>query len=299
MELSSLVHWLPIAYLIIHIGLVLKSKLDRIRTLSLITADLALITLFGILIYGTEWLCNTVPGGRIFFLWTPIVFFWSAYLWAGHTLNAFHATGFTYDPLIISLEEKWFGQPSLWWARNRSRWLTELMQFFYFTYFFYTLSLGLFLHGQKRIHDFQTMSFAVLFGYFVSYTFFAITPAEGPRWALVSHGLLPESEQRQRGFWLTNFVEKIMYGVAHRGGAMPSAHSSTAVVFLVWCWRIGGSRSRTHRTCNCGRYVDWCRLWTLSLPDGCCCGRDSGSIFGAARGSVNLIEIRDDNAPAK
>jgi membrane-associated phospholipid phosphatase len=35
-------------------------------------------------------------------------------------------------------------------------------------------------------------------------------------------------------------VEKIMYGVAHKGGAMPSAHSSTAVVFLVWCWRIWG-----------------------------------------------------------
>ena len=31
-----------------------------------------------------------------------------------------------------------------------------------------------------------------------------------------------------------------MYGVAHKGGAMPSAHSSTAVVFLVWCWRIWG-----------------------------------------------------------
>jgi membrane-associated phospholipid phosphatase len=84
------------------------------------------------------------------------------------------------------------------------------------------------------------MSFAVLFGYLVSYTFFAITPAEGPRWALVSEGLLPASEQRQIGYWLTSFVEKIMYGVAHQGGAMPSAHSSTAVIFFVWCWRIWG-----------------------------------------------------------
>ena len=31
-----------------------------------------------------------------------------------------------------------------------------------------------------------------------------------------------------------------MYGVAHKGGAMPSAHSSTAVVFVFWCWRIWG-----------------------------------------------------------
>jgi len=187
-----------------------------------------------------DWWCGTVPGGRIFFLWCPIVFFWAAYLWAKHTLTAFHQPGFSYDQLIILLEQTWFGQPSLWWARNRSRWLTELMQFFYFTYYFYTLSIGLYLHIQDRVHDLQAMSFAVLFGYLVSYTFFAITPAEGPRWALVSNGLLSASEQRQKGYWLTAFVEKIMYGVAHKGGAMPSAHSSTAVVFLVWCWRLGG-----------------------------------------------------------
>jgi membrane-associated phospholipid phosphatase len=240
MELSSLVHWLPIIYLIIHAGLVFKSRYAWPKTLGLVIVDITLIILFASFIEGTELWCTTVPGGKILFLWLPIVFFWSAYLWAGQTLNAFHPTGFTYDRKIISLEQKWFGQPSLWWARNRSRWVTELMQFFYFTYFFYTLSLGLYLHIQNRILEFQTMSFAVLFGYLVSFTFFAITPAEGPRWALVSHGLLPESEQRQQGFLLTRFVEKIMYGVAHRGGAMPSAHSSTAVVFFVWCWRIWG-----------------------------------------------------------
>lgn len=240
MELSSNVHWLPITYLVIHIGLVVKSRLGIARTFWLILTDLALIAAFGCFIVAKGWLCDEVPGGKIPFLWSPIVFFWTAYLWAGYTLNAFHPPGFTYDSLMISLEQKWFGQPSLWWARNRSRALTELMQFFYFTYFFYTLSLGIYLHAWNRFEDFQAMSFAVLFGYLVSFTFFAVTPAEGPRWALVSHGLLPKSEQRQKGFWLTAFVETIMYGVAHRGGAMPSAHSSTAVVFLVWCWRIWG-----------------------------------------------------------
>jgi len=240
MEVSSLVQWLPIAYLLIHISLVIKSQFRLSKTFWLVTFDLVLIGLFGSLVSWTDWWFQVVPGGRIFFLWAPIVFFWSGYLWAGYTLTAFHKNGFTYDQEIIDLEEKWFGQPSLWWARNRPRWLTELMQFFYFTYFFYTLTLGIYLHSQNRIQDFQSMTFAVLFGYLVSFTCFAITPAEGPRWALISHGLLPASEQRQKGYWLTAFVEKIMYGVAHKGGAMPSAHSSTAVVFLVWCWRIWG-----------------------------------------------------------
>jgi membrane-associated phospholipid phosphatase len=243
MELSSTVHWLPILYLVIHILLVFKSRLRWRKTLWLILVDLALIGLFGSLIGSKQWWCSSVPGGRIFFLWAPIIFIWWAYLWAGQTLTAFYRSDFSLDGAIISLEQRWFGQPSLWWGRNRSRWLTELMQFFYFTYFFYTLSLGLYLHISQRIYEFQTMSFAVLFGYAVSYTFFAITPAEGPRWALITHGLLPASEQRQKGYGLTTFVEKIMYGVAHKGGAMPSAHSSTAVVFLVWCWRIGGSEA--------------------------------------------------------
>ena len=240
MELSSGMHWLAVIYLVIHSGLILKSRLPVSKLLRLLISNLALVSFFGILACYPQWFSQAVPGGRIIFLWSPIVFFWSAYLWAGHTLNAFHEPGFSYDRKILAWEEKWLGQPSLWLARDRKRWLTEVMQFFYFSYFFYTFSLGLFLHVQDRILEFQEMAFAVLFGYLVSYTFFAITPAEGPRWALISHGLLPASEQRQTGYGLTRFVERIMYGVAHRGGAMPSAHSSTAVVFLVWCWRIWG-----------------------------------------------------------
>jgi membrane-associated phospholipid phosphatase len=157
-------------------------------------------------------------------------------------LESIHPAGFSFDASLLQLEEKWFGQPSLWWARGRSRWLTEVMQFFYFSYFFYTFGLGLFLHLSGRILDFQAMSFAVTFGYLVTYTFFALTPADGPRWALVDRGLLSPSEQRQRGYALTWLVEKIMYeGPAHKGGAMPSAHSSTAVIFAVWCWQIWGA----------------------------------------------------------
>ena len=48
-------------------------------------------------------------------------------------------------------------------------------------------------------------------------------------------------EDLQLGYWLTDRMNSIMYGgMAHKGGAMPSAHSSTAVVFLIWCWRLWG-----------------------------------------------------------
>ena len=54
-------------------------------------------------------------------------------------------------------------------------------------------------------------------------------------------GLLESSEQKLQGYWVTRFIDAIMYGgIAHKGAAMPSMHSSTAVVFLFWCSRLWG-----------------------------------------------------------
>ena len=115
------------------------------------------------------------------------------------------------------------------------------MHFFYATYYAYTPILAIYLYDQRRFLEFEAVSFAVLFGYLVSYSFFAITPVLGPRWSLVNEGLLSSSEQRLDGYWITGFMNRLMYqGLAHKGGAMPSSHSSTAFIFLVWGWRIWG-----------------------------------------------------------
>ena len=184
---------------------------------------------------------QSLPGMRLLCLWSPIVFFWAGYLWAGQTLTAVHAPGVTFDNQIIEVEGRLFGQPSLWLARNRPGWLTELMHFFYATYYAYTPVMGIYLCVQGQFIEFEAFSFAVLFGYLVSYTFFAITPVLGPRWSLVQNGQLPPVDQILEGLWVTKFMNKIMYkGLAHKGGAMPSSHSSTAMVFLVWSWRTWG-----------------------------------------------------------
>lgn len=242
MNFTTAVQYLPIIYLVIHSALILHGRLDWKRKLSIFLANVFLSFYFVELILESDFLMgNNLLAMATLFLWSPIVFFWVAYLWAGKTIESVHPSGFSLDPQLIQLEDKLFRQPSLWWARRRSRWLTELMQFFYFSYFFYTLGLGIFLQLNQRIMDFQSMTFAVSFGYLVAFSFFALTPAAGPRWALVESGLLSPDEQRQKGYALTWLTEKIMYdGPAHRGGAMPSAHSSTAVVFVYWCWQIWG-----------------------------------------------------------
>ncbi len=175
-------------------------------------------------------------------LWAPIIFFWWAYTWAGQVLHSVHEPGVVLDRGIIRLEGRFLGQPSLNWARNSHPWLTEIFQVFYATYYLYTPIVGIALLVRGRLDDFEAMSFAVLSGYFIAYSCFALLPVWGPRWSLVSEGLLDPARQKLDGFAVTRLMNWIMYqGPALKGGAMPSAHSSTAFVFLVWSWRIWGN----------------------------------------------------------
>jgi membrane-associated phospholipid phosphatase len=103
------------------------------------------------------------------------------------------------------------------------------------------LIVGIYLQKENRIFDFQEFSFAVNLGYLISYILFPLVPLHGPRWSLVDAGLLAPSEQLQKGFCVTRLTNQIMFkGLALKGGAMPSAHSSTAMIFLLWCWEIWG-----------------------------------------------------------
>lgn len=182
-------------------------------------------------------------GGLLLFarLWLPIVYYWWAYEWAGRTLHLFHPPDFSFDRPLIASESRLFGNPALWMARGKPRWLNETMNFFYWTYYFYTPVLGVALYAAGEFQRFEAMALAVNAGYAICYSLYPWFPLWGPRWALVSEGLLPKREQILQGYAITRFMNGIMWGeAAHKGGAMPSAHSSTCVVFIVWCARVWG-----------------------------------------------------------
>ena len=231
---------LAIVYLSIHSGMVLLA-FRRPRSLGrILLTNWFLVACFAVLLLGTPseghrgWL-------RFLRLWAPVIFFWWAYKWAGRTLHLFYPPEVCFDSTIIQLEKRFLGQPSLWWARSGSTGLTELLHFFYASYYLYTPILGVYLYGQGRFKEFEAMTFAVMLGYAVGYVFSALVPVWGPRWGLVAAGLLEHSEQKLRGYWATRSINYIMYGgIAHKGAAMPSTHSSTAVVFLFWCYRLWG-----------------------------------------------------------
>ncbi len=234
---------LPIIYLVIHSILVSVAGEKRRREKArILLINLALIAGFGVLLRLAGSMVEAPHGWkRILMLWGPVVFFWWAYLWSHHTLTSLYRPGVSIDGWLIRIEEH-IGQPSLHWARLGNRWSTEFFILFYTTYYVYTPVLGLYLDLSGRTADFQAMTAAVCFGYLLSYTIFALVPAVGPRWSLEAEGLMPRSERRMRGFVVTAATNWLMFdGPALKGGAMPSSHSSTAMVFLVWSWRIGGA----------------------------------------------------------
>ncbi|UCF38701.1 MAG: phosphatase PAP2 family protein [Acidobacteriota bacterium] len=236
-ELSRLPAWLPLIYLLIHSALVLVSPRRAVFKLRIVLINTG-VSAFFIWLALSDSPLSSEGLFRGLLLWMPIVFFWAAYVWARHTLTAIHPEGFNLDRPIIDLENRLFRQPSLHWSRRGNPLLTELLHIAYASYYLYTPALGIYLDVVHRDREFQAMSFAVLFGYLIAYSFFALTPVFGPRWSLVELGLLDASEQYQKGYGVTRFTNWLMFrGPAHKGGAMPSSHSSTAMVFMIWSWR--------------------------------------------------------------
>ncbi len=242
MTISPLPHWLVIAYLAAHSIYILTGRYRPPRPFRILLTNVFLAVLFLVQILLLD---SSPPLADSFFttiaLWSPIVFFWWAYLWAGHTLCVCYPPGFSFDAALVKAEGRFFGQLSLRLAAADSPWLNDLFHVLYNTYYFYTLLLGVFLHAAGRIAEFQAVMLAVILGYATAYAFFPLIPVWGPRWGLVSAGLLPETRQRLSGSWLTRATNRLMWeGLAHRGCAFPSAHVSTGVIFVVWSWRIWG-----------------------------------------------------------
>lgn len=244
MEYSNIPNLLPCLYLAIHSLFVLIGPQTSRRKTGLLIVNLAISVGFLFLAYG-PWSDPAGPSlryQRMLILWSPVIFFWWAYLWAAHTLHAVHPPGTNFDRPLIVLEERLFRQPSLHWARLGNRWASELLHIGYFSYYSYTLIIGVVLHLGGRIQEFQAATTAVMLSYLVAYTLFALVPVFGPRWSLVEEGLLQPSEQRVPGLWFTKLTHRLLFdGPAHKGGAMPSSHTSTAVIFAYWCFQIGGT----------------------------------------------------------
>lgn len=142
----------------------------------------------------------------------------------------------TFDQAVQAVQARVFGgQPTLWFQAVTMPVLTELMQFFYFSYYLIIASAGLLLYFGHR-QAFGPFLTALCLAYYGSYVLFILVPVEGPRFAMADQFSVP-----LEGGPITRLQMRIMAAAAHQGGAMPSSHVAAA---LVGAWAAARVRPR-------------------------------------------------------
>lgn len=138
-----------------------------------------------------------------------------------------------FDAGLIQFDFALFGaHPTVWFEQHLHPWLTEAMNFFYFTYWplLPALALLLWLRRQQQFHEFV---FALCLSYIFCYLVFIFFPVEGPYHTLRQLQTVHEMP----GGWFTHLVEFVeKHGRIH-GGAFPSAHVTGSFVAAIAAYR--------------------------------------------------------------
>jgi membrane-associated phospholipid phosphatase len=143
-----------------------------------------------------------------------------------------------FDAPLIRLDYAMFGaHPTVWFERHASYWLTEVMNFAYFSYWPLVpgVALALWLAERKRERrvQFETFTLSLCLAYFLCYAVFILFPVEGPY-----HTLRHLQQIHEMPGWIfTAAVEWVEKHGRIRGGAFPSAHVAGSVVALVAAFR--------------------------------------------------------------
>jgi membrane-associated phospholipid phosphatase len=137
---------------------------------------------------------------------------------------------------LDALDRQLFGfQPVLWAERFITPGRTELMSFFYMSFFWLAPSTSLLLLGRRRWPEFRAATMAVVVCFYLGYALYVIFPAAPPRLVLVYeftrtlHGY-PHlfSNLSARAFDLLPVDSR---------AAFPSLHAAVSLVALLCAWR--------------------------------------------------------------
>ncbi len=133
------------------------------------------------------------------------------------------------NDFVINLDVFLFGvHPTVWVEKLFTPWLTELMNFFYFSYFFFIPVSGLALYLKGRKLETLDLLFLAFLSYTTSFLLFLVFPSEGAWVTLKSL----HTVEHEGGFFM-NIVRSLQTQGTIRGGALPSSHVSV-VITIVW-----------------------------------------------------------------
>jgi membrane-associated phospholipid phosphatase len=137
-----------------------------------------------------------------------------------------------FDSQLTGFEKSVLGfNPTLWLDRNLINvWLTEILSFFYVSYYPLIPVFLIPLYFMKRFDILKPALTAICLAYFMSYLLFLLYPIEGPRYYFAA-----QYASDITGPIFRPLVELIQAEAAVHGGCMPSSHVAVAIVIMIFC----------------------------------------------------------------
>jgi len=149
--------------------------------------------------------------------------------WYGETYALNQVLFTPFDDWFKNADQWIFGcQPSLEFsARFPQPWVSELLNFGYFSYFFMNLTTFLVVYIKKREEAMKAV-FLVITSFFLYYLIFILFPVVGPQfWLPESLRSVPEGYLFQKGVLLIQWMGEVPTG------AFPSSHVGLTIIFLL------------------------------------------------------------------
>ena len=149
-----------------------------------------------------------------------------------------------HDDVILWLEEAIFGEQLAMTLSERFPffWLSELMHFFYASYWFLLPLALVLLYVRGNLRGFRSLIFAETLVYFGCYLVFMFWPVTGP------HYQFPAISGELADGAMYKWVHWMLEDGGSKGAAFPSSHVAVAVAVCLVTWRVD-------------RFV-----WALTLP---------------------------------
>ena len=133
------------------------------------------------------------------------------------------------NDFVINLDLFLFSvHPTVWVEKLFTPWLTELMNFFYLSYFLFIPISALTLYFKGKKEKTLDLLFLTFLTYTTAFLLFLVFPSEGAWITLKSLHTI----EHEGGFFM-NIVQNMQAQGTIRGGAFPSSHVSAAFT-IVW-----------------------------------------------------------------
>jgi membrane-associated phospholipid phosphatase len=118
---------------------------------------------------------------------------------------------------------------SLWHLQQfhpPARFLNELFSLGYGFYLVLIPLAALTLYFKAGLSDFRTFLFSISLTYYLCYLLFIFLPAESPRF------YIPDLRQSLQGYYVSDWVHRVVEGNAFPGGSFPSSHIAASIICL-------------------------------------------------------------------